>query len=92
MPGRTIVPLLLLVGWLAFAGCHPAAGKPAPRPDAEGYIPWEDAKRLVRSSRGIQDSIPVNTDGVGSGYCTSRRASGLPEPTPPYSAGEMVTL
>ena len=52
----------------------------------------ESRQRAKRPrSRGIQGFHPpltggaVNTDGVGSGYCTSRSASGLPEPTPPLS-------
>jgi hypothetical protein len=57
-------PILLavLLLWLApAAGCGPPAQKgPTPpgvtrvdrstlKPDAEGYIPWEDAKRLILS-------------------------------------------
>jgi hypothetical protein len=45
--------LLLLLCLTLAGGCRKAFDKSALKPDAEGFIPWADAKRLILSGEVV---------------------------------------
>src|SRR5260370_7407797 len=49
---KSTLLLLLLCLTLGF-GCRKAFDKSALKPDAEGFIPWADAKRLILSGEVV---------------------------------------